>query len=89
MINAEITLEDISTLEEILKYSMIGPVERLAMQNFVRKFIDPHVEICGHCSAQLRFWHSQITQWSQINAEKIELVKNPPKKRGRKPKIQE
>lgn len=89
MINAEITLEEVYILEEILKYSMIGPVERLAMQNFVRKFIDPHVEICGHCSAQLRFWHGQIDQWAGSNAAKIELVKNPPKKRGRKPKIQE
>ena len=59
------------------------------MNNFVNKFIDPHVQICGHCSAQLRFWHGQIEQWAGMNAGLIESIKNPPKKRGRKPKTQE
>lgn len=83
------TLEDVITLESILGYKIIGPLERATMQNFVNKFIDNGAQICGHCSAQLRFWHSQIQMWADANAEMINEVKNPPKKRGRKPKIQD
>jgi hypothetical protein len=84
-----ITLEEVYTLEEILNYKIIGPLERATMQNFVTKFIDQKANICGHCSAQLRFWHSQIVLWADANAQMINDVKNPPKKRGRKPKTQE
>jgi hypothetical protein len=83
------TIEQVYTLESILDYKLIGPLERATMQNFITEFIDPKAQVCGHCSAQLRFWHSQIQMWADANAEMINQVKNPPKKRGRKPKIEE
>jgi len=70
--------EDIGTLDAIRKYTQVGKQQVATMQNFIVKYIDNSVHICGHCPAQIKFAWNRIINWSNINSEAIEAVRNAP-----------
>lgn len=70
--------DDISTLDLIRKFQVVGNNEITLMQNFMTKYIDKNVIICRHCTAQIKHAWNKIINWANNNSEAIEAVRNAP-----------
>lgn len=64
---SRITIEDITLLNEILKYTYTDGQKVKNIQYFLNKYIDPKSHVCGHCGAQIRFAHKRIINWAERN----------------------
>lgn len=73
----EFTQEDNNTLQSILSMRTMTNAEVINMQNFMNIWIDNKIFICGHCSSQIRFAHSRLQDWYEINKATIESILNP------------
>jgi hypothetical protein len=68
--------EDIATLDAIRNYTHVSKVQVITMQNFMSKYIENNIQICNYCPAQIKFAWNRIINWSNINSESIEAVRN-------------
>ncbi len=70
-----IEYQDIATLDLIRTYTRVGKHEVSIMANFMNKYIEKNVHICGHCEAQIKHAWNRIINWSSNNSEAIEQVR--------------
>lgn len=71
----KITKEEVKNLDVILRYKNVGPKEVENMEKFMIKFVDPNIEICGHCSAQIKHAWNRLNRWASNNSEELEAVR--------------
>jgi len=72
---SEITLEDIESVQAIVKYTIVKNEQVKKMQHFMVNYIDPKCHICGHCSGQIRFAHKRIITYYERYATEISEIK--------------
>ena len=68
----ELTLEDIQQVEKIVNLKLATKSEVRTIQEFGRKFIDNKMQICPHCSGQIRFSWNRVKNFYNHHREFIE-----------------
>ena len=68
--------DDIVILDQIRNFKVVNKEQVAIMQNFIVKYVDASVHICGHCPAQIKFAFNRILNWSNKNSDAIEAIRN-------------
>lgn len=70
------TKEGVQQLDAILAFKIVGNAEIAMMENWMKQYIDKDVNICRHCSAQIKHAHQRVKTWAEANAGLIEYTRN-------------
>lgn len=60
--------KDIEIIERIVKLTKITHDDTVLMGNLIRKYIDNKMSaLCSSCPAQVRFAHTRLKKWYNVN----------------------